>query len=536
MSYQDAQALFGNSGSTSHQQYSQVTEYEYKKPPEKWMIEAEKFVYDCARNLNLPQNVKHLDFLKSKHLSEKMIRLAMIGYNPKDQYISRGSWGLDEEVNENGQNKKLWLPKGIVIPYAFEGNIIRIRVRRENENDTFGRYVIASGSSSRPMVFGIKNDCMVVESELDALLMYQECGYFISIIGLGSASTKPKFDILKTLKMSRKILVSLDRDNAGFKASSWWIENFPNCAKRLPPIGGKDPSEMANSKSLREWAVSAFINPDDKHKSFYNKVEIPGILKNVIYSDTDSVISCMPTNVKNLGNEEKLKYAEMYASVLNKGVSGMMNEFLKRSNIDPKYNSLDFKVESVIDKIVFVNKKQMAFIKIADENGVYDEPVIVTKGLNQNRSNSSLFSKELEKKIIEILFADGKDQITRNREMLEMINKEYNNFSSMCDEYLVKSIGVPGKYRSDKHIAKPFKLSMSLTKKNCFDIDPAGWMVKIKDFKGHRTIAIPFGNENKFVRDILVPNEIKIDTEAQWEKVYNPSLIKIVRISNYCLF
>ena len=289
MPFQEAKLLFENPESTNQRYCTQFNEVEYKKPPEKWMIEAEKFVCECVENLRLPRNVKHLDFLKSKHLDENTIKLAMIGYNSEDRYIERHLWGLDSETNENGQNKKLWLPKGIVIPYVFEGEVLRIRVRRDNKDDNFGRYVVISGSSSRPMVFGTGPDYMVVESELDALLMCQECRNFLSIIGLGSASTKPKFDVLNTLKSARNILISLDNDPGGAKTARWWTETFPNIAKRWPPVNGKDPSEMADSNAVYAWAVSAFLNPYDKSKSIYKKVEIPGYLKNCLYSDTDSL-------------------------------------------------------------------------------------------------------------------------------------------------------------------------------------------------------------------------------------------------------
>jgi hypothetical protein len=56
---------------------------------------------------------------------------------------------------------------------------------------------------------------IIVESELDALLLYQEAGGIVNVISLGNVSTRPDQQAADLLNSSRLILVALDFDQAG---------------------------------------------------------------------------------------------------------------------------------------------------------------------------------------------------------------------------------------------------------------------------------------------------------------------------------
>jgi len=189
-----------------------------------------------------------------------------------DQFIDRSLWGLEEELNENGNPKKLWLPQGIVIPCYRNGQLIRLRIRRlENEcatNDTKSvypdmKYYLVPGSSAKAsMILGDARFHVVVESEFDAILLDQEAGNLISSIALGSAQNRPDEEIQNILKSSEGVLVALDADKTGGKETwNWWKENFPN-ARRLVPVRGKDPTEMMqNGVPLITW-IEAGLNKE----------------------------------------------------------------------------------------------------------------------------------------------------------------------------------------------------------------------------------------------------------------------------------
>ena len=107
-----------------------------------------------------------------------------------------------------------------------------------------------------PMVLGPERDIfIVVEAELDALLLWQDCGDMAGVMALGSAGDRPDTGAAAILAKSKLILVALDTDTAGAKAAwQWWGKQFTQ-ARRWPSVKGKDPGEMwQNGIDLRTWA------------------------------------------------------------------------------------------------------------------------------------------------------------------------------------------------------------------------------------------------------------------------------------------
>jgi DNA polymerase I-like protein with 3'-5' exonuclease and polymerase domains len=192
--------------------------------------------------------------LNERGLTEETVKQAGLGWIPQDHYADRESWGLPESFNEQGRNAKLWLPVGLVIPCINDGQLQRIRIRRNNPSDDEGKYYIVPGSSMTPMILGNDNVFILVESELDVILLHQEAGDLVTAIALGSAETKPDKVLCEKLKKADKILVSLDSDEAGAKASwQFWKEHFPQAVRWLV-IKGKDPTEAyLNGLNLRKW-------------------------------------------------------------------------------------------------------------------------------------------------------------------------------------------------------------------------------------------------------------------------------------------
>ncbi|HQP25434.1 MAG TPA: hypothetical protein PLP16_09720 [Smithellaceae bacterium] len=208
-----------------------------------------------------------LAFLHGKGLTDDTIRAAGLGYNPTDLFLERQSWGLPAEVNENTKPKKLWLPAGIVIPRFINGEICRLRIRRTAGEP---RYVLVSGSVTIPMTWNLeRNVIIVVESELDGLLLNQEAGDLVGIVAMGTATAKPDNVTHAAFKRADKILVSLDADDAGVKASwSFWPETYGAKVKRWPCIRGKDPSESwRNGLNIRAWIMAAIGMVVDSEKT-----------------------------------------------------------------------------------------------------------------------------------------------------------------------------------------------------------------------------------------------------------------------------
>ena len=200
-----------------------------------------------------------LGWLKERRgLSEEAIKKYRLGLVYIDRWDSHEQWGLDPVLKEDGTPKKIWIPKGLTIPLCQDGNILRIRIRRpkmdlKSEGDP--RYYLLRGSDTRAMVLGQDRDVFtILESELDAILLFQEAGDLSGVISLGNAQARPDIEAMEALRHSKLILVALDGDDAGAKeAWGWWLNHFPQ-AKRWPPVGGKDPGEMfLAGMNLRTW-------------------------------------------------------------------------------------------------------------------------------------------------------------------------------------------------------------------------------------------------------------------------------------------
>jgi len=191
-------------------------------------------------------------------LTLETIRAAGIGANTGesggDIYRNFSSWGLPPEYKENGKLRKIWIPTGIIIPLINEG-IERLRVRRDNPQDG-QRYIIVHGSISRPLILGKdKKSFLIVESELDGWLCWQDAGALAGIIALGSASAKPDKEAHNILLKAERILLSLDYDEAGAKAAyNFWPQAYGKKVIRWPTPEGKDASEAYQKGiNIRAW-------------------------------------------------------------------------------------------------------------------------------------------------------------------------------------------------------------------------------------------------------------------------------------------
>jgi hypothetical protein len=200
--------------------------------------------------------------LRKKGITQDTAAKYRIGWISEDIYRTRESWGLPTIMSEKtGKPKRLWFPAGLVIPHSikFPDNsekYDRIRIRRiEGEP----RYYIIPGSSPAQLIVGQDNRCaVVVESELDAILLDQIIGDFTRIIAIGTSHAKPDTGASEVLSKASRILIALDNDDAGIKASAWWCEKYEKAILHQVP-SGKDPSDaISYGVNLREWAISGW--------------------------------------------------------------------------------------------------------------------------------------------------------------------------------------------------------------------------------------------------------------------------------------
>ena len=217
---------------------------EAKTPRDLWQNKAKAFLDQSQHDLWADTGKATRQWLHDRGLNDKTIKQARLGWNLRDVYQTRESWGLPTVISKKtGKPKKLWTPKGLVIPYIIDGQIIRVRIRRPDTEDG-DPYILLPGVDTRPMALGIGHKTVViVESELDGLLIQQKAGVIIGVVALGSAQARPDKETHEVLNKAETILVALDTDQAGAKESwQWWTKHYPQTVRWPCPIG-KDPGE-----------------------------------------------------------------------------------------------------------------------------------------------------------------------------------------------------------------------------------------------------------------------------------------------------
>lgn len=253
-----------------------------KEPSAKWKEKALIFVEDC--HCNLFKNSEIIHQLYERGLSDEIIKQFKLGYccnsasgNMKDFFDDYTEWGLESVLKEDGKLKRLWLPRGLVIPcFSGNGDVLKINIRRLDwhEEDKLGKYIKVTGSIKAPAVYGDVNKrvAIILESEFDAILIQQFAADVCFCIATGG-STQP-LDIYTDhlIRKSILFLICPDVDAAGAKFLHKLQEQYKQ-AKLWPSPKGKSPGDALKDHKvdLREWVMQglpAALKPQQKDLSY----------------------------------------------------------------------------------------------------------------------------------------------------------------------------------------------------------------------------------------------------------------------------
>ena len=239
----------------------EYTPTDTRTPDEKWQARAEKFTNESHGNLL--ENKEQLDWLASRGITIDTVKHFRLGWNPEKLFRPRSAWGLPEEFWENsGKPKKLLIPAGLIVPCAAGNTIHRVIIRQIAPKNPKQKYLNVTGCGNSPLIIpcrsGGSRPWVIVETYLDAMLIWQEAGDMVNVMALGATASKPDVEAFVLLKDAPYILNALDFDNAGAKAWAWWEETFPYIAERWPIPDGKDPGEYVQEfdGDIREWILA----------------------------------------------------------------------------------------------------------------------------------------------------------------------------------------------------------------------------------------------------------------------------------------
>lgn len=230
-------------------------------PNSDWQEAAWQFVFVSISHLHAPEGAEALRWLQRRGLNPETISHNGLGYNPVDRSDERTIWGLRPETRRDGTVKRVWLPKGIVIPWAIHGQLWRVNIRRLEDDP---KYIGPAGwrdALYHADLLEVNRPAVLVEGELDALTVQQAAGDLAVAVATGSTAGARKVKWLARLALASVVLVAFDADAAGEKAVHYWLDMLPK-ARRWRPFW-QDANAMAqDGVDIRTWIKVGLASPD----------------------------------------------------------------------------------------------------------------------------------------------------------------------------------------------------------------------------------------------------------------------------------
>jgi DNA primase len=225
-----------------------------------WQNPACDFVLDCAYHLmGSSEGDKARAWLHKRTLSDVTLNEHRIGFNPTDQWVEREAWGLPSEFNSKGDIKKLWLPRGIVIPWWIDGDLWGIRIRRPVSAPKYywlpgGTLALYNADALTP-----NQPAALLEGEFGTLTLSQTAGDLVTAVATGSTCGARRTKWIARLSTASVVLVAFDADDPGDTAAQYWLDNLPN-ARRWRPFWG-DANDMAqDGVDVRSWIEAGVLS------------------------------------------------------------------------------------------------------------------------------------------------------------------------------------------------------------------------------------------------------------------------------------
>lgn len=212
-----------------------------------WQDRSREFVLDCTARILQPEGETAVKWLLQRGISLDSIAKFQLGYNPIDIWEDQAAWGITS-------NKKVWLPRGIVIPHPL-GKYVKIR-RPVTGNEQ--KYILIQGSIGSMFAAGEYQNRLIgflFESELDAILASQS-GYQAAYLSLPAGqSLTGHIEYLRTIE---DLIICMDWDQAGIDAAQKHLQYTGTIASDPLPGGAKDLGQYYTRSSMdqvTEWLL-----------------------------------------------------------------------------------------------------------------------------------------------------------------------------------------------------------------------------------------------------------------------------------------
>lgn len=410
---------------------------------------------------NLSKNQKAIEYLKSRGLTGETIKEWRLGFAPagwrnlKDFLVLKKypETDLDKagliKKNEKGDSydtfrSRIMFPindsNGKPVGFTgriFEGKNDEAKYLNSPETILFDKSRILYGFDKAKSFIRKFDFSILVEGQMD-LIMAHQAGYKNTVASSGTALTEEHLRMLS--KISDKIVIAYDSDNAGFRASQkvWKMALSMGMDVKIAPIqSGKDPADIIQ-QSVAEW-------------------------KRVI-KNSKHIIEIITDQIKDSSLDDRSK---------GKAVSEQLVPYLKSisSNIDQ-----DHFIKFVADNLSISEdsiRKEVENYKLDSNERVIAKPLKIITEADKNKAELM----NLEKEIFGLYFwqesLKSDNRTIEPVEFKEKIQKVYgNNFEkylvvaeSMKDRLIFETEKIYSSDKEDKIDSKIDELLQILEKK-----------------------------------------------------------------------
>jgi len=242
MSYKEACKYVGKEYTRPSPPPKEETVRHVDPPSEEWQTAVEYIIRETVPI----HDERVLNWFQKRGLIQRTLDAWRIGYNSYPQVISG-----------------LWVPQGITIPCFGAGNFWYLKVRRPPWSGKNPKYTHIKGG--KLMLYAVssvkgKRPLLICESELDAVLVWQEAYSVIDVVAVGSARSKLTDTALLHLAKSTQWYVVLDPDEAGKKGAEWWKIFSPWRVKIVNPPYGRDITDFhMQGGDILEWVLENIV-------------------------------------------------------------------------------------------------------------------------------------------------------------------------------------------------------------------------------------------------------------------------------------
>ncbi len=220
-------------------------------PAQKWVDEMTIFACNAQELL-----------LKKPELIEKLRKT----YGINDDTAKKFKIGWHAHTDENGQEHQSLttllgkgnapcFPEGFVIPsYSADGRLLRISIAADSKEPNL--YVLPGSSMSIGFFGELKPVHLLAESELDCILLQQECGDLITTASTGRGALVLDEASYYILLYAKTVVLSFKTDIPGRNSTLNFLDLLKQNSFYLPVIAryGASPSEaFKNGLDLRHW-------------------------------------------------------------------------------------------------------------------------------------------------------------------------------------------------------------------------------------------------------------------------------------------